>query len=190
MKRTSVVQCVALIMGMGLSAPGCFLWPGDDKNEGRFCASPIEGGTYCVSASSQPLGAWSDAAAHGHEPIQMWAEWPENVELREVVASPALLNAWLGDVRTVMDYLRVTQGNAESYQASLSGNLGERLRQARRVQNNIISDKSVDPKKRLEQVLLDKAITETDPLKAEITADKQSMGDVLAIVEQTKVDGA
>lgn len=188
MSRTLVIKCIAFLMVMGLGVPGCFIF-GNGETEGSLCASPIEGGNHCVPASSGPDAAWNKAASAGTEPIQMWAVWPEYVEIGDVVASPPMLNAWLDDVRGVMEYLRVTKGNAESYNASLSGNLGDRLRQARRVQNKIIHERSVDPKKRIEQVLLDKAVGETDPLKAEITADKQSMGDVLAIVDQTKVEG-
>jgi hypothetical protein len=77
-----------------------------------------------------------------------------------------------------------------SYHASLSGKLGEKLRHARRVQQEVVNEKSVDPKGRVEQALLDKAAKETDPLKAELTADKQTMGDVQAIVDQAKVDAA
>jgi hypothetical protein len=120
----------------------------------------------------------------------MWVEWPDNIELKELVTRPDLLNAWLNDIRVVLDYVRVTQNNAESYQASLSGKLGDDLRRARRVQEQIIAVKSVNPKKRIEKLLLDKAVNETDPLKAEIAGDKQTIGDLLAVVDQAKVDGA
>jgi hypothetical protein len=143
MKCRQLLRLTVFVGALGMGVPGCFLF-GSDNHEGRICASPVEGKTYCVASSSGSSGAWNKAAAAGTEPIQMWAVWPDNVELNDVVTSPNLLNAWLDDVRTVMDYLRVTQGNAESYHASLSGNLGDRLRQARRVQNEIIHDKSVD----------------------------------------------
>ena len=193
MKRTLGVKSIAFMiaMALGMGVPGCFLFGNkDEKSEGRICASPVEGGNHCVSASSGPSEAWNNAALAGTEPIQMWAEWPENVDMGEVVASPFLLNEWLGDVQTVVDYLRITQRNAESYHASLSGKLGNDIREVSRAQNKIIHDKYVDPEKRVEQVLLDKAVNDTDASKAEVTAGKQSIGDMLAIVEQAKVDGA
>ena len=188
MKRTLVVKSIAFMMVMGLGVPGC-LWFDSDEDEGRFCASPIEGGDHCVSASSGPSAAWEKAKAAGTEPIQMWAEWPEDVDERELVISPDLLQAWLGDVQTVLDYLRMTKGNAESYHASLSGKLRQQIHDVRSFQENHLDASAVNPKVRVKQRMLDKAAKETDPLKAEVTADKQSMGEVLAIVEQTKVDG-
>jgi hypothetical protein len=190
MKRTWVVKSIAFMMAMGLGVPGCFLAGNDEKSEGRICASPVEGGNHCVSSSSGPSAAWNKAAAAGSEPIQMWAVWPEDVELNEIIAFPTRLEMWLDDVQTVIDYLRITQRNAESYHASLSGKLGDDIREVSRLQNEIIKGKAADPKKRVEQLLFDKAVSESEPLKAEITADKQTIGDVLTIVDQAKVDGA
>jgi hypothetical protein len=189
MKYRQLMWSMGFVGALGLGVPGC-LWFGNDENEGRICASPIEGGTYCVAANSGPSVAWDKAKANGTEPIQMWAEWPDNVDLRDVVSSPNLLNAWLDDVVNVTNYLRVTRGNAESYYASLSGILGENLLRARIVQEDIIAEKAVDPQGRVAQALLDKAAKETDPLKAKITADKQTMNDVKTIVDQAKVDSA
>src|SRR4051812_18780889 len=107
MKYRRLTWSMVFVGALGVGVPGCI---GSDEIEGLICASPVEGGTYCVPASSGPSAAWNNAAANGTEPIQMWAVWPENVELNAVVASPTLLNAWLDDVRTVLDYLRITQG--------------------------------------------------------------------------------
>jgi hypothetical protein len=188
MKYRQRTGSMILVSALGVGVPGC--WFGSDQNEGRICASPIEGGTYCVSSSSGPSAAWEKAEAAGTEPIQMWAEWPKSLELREVVASPGLLNAWFDDIRMVTDFVRVTKGNAESYHATLSGRLEDDLQRARRAQREIIAEKLVDPKGRLEQALLGKAVNETDPLNVEIAADKQTMSDVQAIVDQAKVDAA
>jgi hypothetical protein len=62
---------------MGSLVPGAGCWSGDDELEGQICASPIEGGKYCVSSSLEPGAAWNDAMANGSEPIQMWAVWPD-----------------------------------------------------------------------------------------------------------------
>ncbi len=189
MNRTLVVTSIAFMMVMGLGVPGC-PWFASHDDEGRICASPIEGGDHCVRASYGALVAWNEAAAHGSEPIQMWVEWPESVDVTQLVVNPQLMNPWLDNVQKVTDYQSVTLGNAESYYASLSGKLGAKLRGVRQLQENILYAEAAIPKERLKKLLLDKAANEADPLKAEVVADKQSMGDVLAIVEQAKVDGA
>lgn len=61
---------------MGSLVPGAGCLSGDDDNEGRTCASPKEGGTYCVESSDGPSGAWNKAIAQGSEPIAMWVIWP------------------------------------------------------------------------------------------------------------------
>ena len=191
MKNRQFIRSIVFVGAFGIAAPGSGCsWFDTHENEGRICGSPMEGGDYCMPANSGALAAWNDAMAHGSEPIQMWAEWPETVGVTQLVVNPQLLNAWLDDVQTVLDYLRITRGNAESYHASLSGKLGDRLHQALLVQERIMGAKVVNPSGRVEKVLLDKAAHEMDPLKAKVVADKQSMGEVLAIVEQTKVDKA
>ena len=130
-------------MGMALPGSGCFLFGDEAEQEG---ASPVQGGTYCVPASEGPSAAWAKAEANGTEPIRMWALWPKNVPIDDVIASPTRVNAWLDDEQRVMDYLRVTRGNAESYRATLAGRLGRDLSRARRAQEKIIADKVLDPK--------------------------------------------
>jgi len=188
MKYRQLTGSMLFVGALGVFVPGCF--GGNDESEGKICASPVEDGTYCVPSSSGPAGAWNDAKAMGSEPIQMWAVWPDNIELKDVVANPYQLDAWLDDVRTLMDYLRVTQGNAESYHASLAGKLGDDLRRAREVQNGIIDGKTVDPGAVVATALAQKAIQETDPLKVEIAADKQTLGEVQALMDQAKVGAA
>lgn len=182
----------AFVAAGGFFVSGCCaLGPEDDINVGRYCASPVEGGQFCVSTEEGPAAAWNQAKANGTEPIQMWAVWPENLELDEVVAFPHQLKAWLDDVRIVLDYVRVTKNNAESYQASLSGKLRDDLLRARSLQSAIINEKSVvTPEGVVLGQLTKKLPGELDPLKLEIATDKQKMGDVLAIVEQAKLDGA
>jgi len=190
MKRKLRGWSIVTIGTLALGVPGCLWFGNESENEGRICASPMEGGDHCVPASYGAMAAWNDAASAGSEPIQMWVEWPENVGVTQLVINPKLLNAWLDDVQTVLDYLRLTRGYAESYHASLSGRLGQQIRDVRQFQEMNLDAKSANPKVRVKKALLDKAANETDALKVEVTADKQSVGDVLAIVDQKKVDGA
>ena len=181
----------AFVAVMGSFVSGCCALGGPDENEGRFCAAPVEGnGRYCVPVSDGPDGAWENAKAAGTEPIQMWAEWPDNLELRELVAHPNLLQSWLDDARTALDYVRVTQGNAESYRASLDGKQQDLFIQASVVQSEIMREKSADPKEVLSQALVEKAATEIDPLKTKVAIDKQTMGEIQTLVEQSRIDGA
>ncbi len=180
----------AFVAVWGCFVSGCCVMGGPDEHEGRFCAAPVEGGHYCVSTSDGPDEAWENAKAAGNEPIQMWAEWPDNLELRELVANPNLLQVWLDDARTALDYVRITQGNAESYRASLDGKQQDLFIQASVVQSEIMREKSIDPKEVLEQALAEKAATEIDPLKTEVAIDKQTMGEIQTLVEQSRVDGA
>ncbi|MBK9260142.1 MAG: hypothetical protein IPM54_09935 [Polyangiaceae bacterium] len=118
----------------------------------------------------------------------MWVERANGTALDEWVSRPGAVDGYLDVVQEVLDYLRVTQRNAESYHASLAGKLGRDLERARRLQEKIIADQSADPKTRIQKMLLDKGAKEKDPLKAEIAADKQTMGDVQAMIDKTKVD--
>lgn len=187
MKRAMAAKGFCFVFSIGLAVPGCFLF-GPDEPSARICASPIEGGEYCVPSSYGPDAAWNDAKAAGTEPIQMWAVWPENRELKDVVASPIWMARWLDDVQTVMDYLRVTQGNAESYRASLSGRLGDDLRRARWMQNEIMGATSTDPQSYVASVLIERGGDDIVPLRIEIAMDKQTMGEVQAIWEQAQMD--
>ncbi|HRI72411.1 MAG TPA: hypothetical protein PK156_49590 [Polyangium sp.] len=101
-----------------------------------------------------------------------------------------VLQVWLDDARTALDYVRITQGNAESYRASLDGKQQDLFIQASVVQSEIMREKSTDPKEVLEQALVEKAATEIDPLKTEIAIDKQTMGEIQTLVEQSRIDGA
>jgi len=72
-KRFCAAATVAVMV---IVLPGC-LWSFDGEEHGRTCASPKEGGEYCVPSTYDPAGAWDEAKVHGSLPIQMWAEWPE-----------------------------------------------------------------------------------------------------------------
>jgi len=191
MKRASFAAWSCFVLGLGLSIPGAgCMWSGDDESEGRICASPIEGGKYCVDSSSGPSAAWSEAIAHGSEPIEMWTVWPKKYELSDVVSSPVLLGAWFDDMRAILDYLRITKGSAESYRATMAGKMDRDLERAMSVQSALRREKKVDPKEAISELLLQKAATEVDPVKAEVTADKQALGEMQVVIDKAKVDGA
>ena len=84
----------------------------------------------------------------------------------------------------------MNQGNAESYHASLSGKQREHLQRARSLQSAIMADKSMDPQGLLLGPLTDKLPAEIEPLKLQIAADKQTMGEIQTLVEQSRIDGA
>jgi hypothetical protein len=172
---------------LGAFAPGCV--PAPDATLGSFCASPAEGGEYCVSANQSPAGAWNTAALHGGPPIQMWATPPSDVTRDELVASPDKLQAWFADIDTVLSYLRDTK-SAESYQASMAGKLGTLLQQAKDRQAELRAHTSVDPIAPFKTALYDKARVEKSPLLATIVADKQAMIAVQHVVDRTKSDAA
>jgi hypothetical protein len=178
-------------MAFGLSAPGCFGFGGKEIHYWEICASSVDGKAYCVPEGSGPGAAWADVKAHnGAEPIEMWVVRADDEDFDEWVARPGSLDAYLDTVQEVLDHVRVTQKNAESYQATMAGRLGRDLFLARMAQEKLIAERAVDPKERIQSALMAKAAPETDPLKAEVAADKQSMGDVQAIVDQAMVDAA
>jgi len=153
------------VLLFGALAPGC-IFSSEDDSLGRFCASPAEGGEYCVSAERSPESAWNEAKAHGSEPIQMWAEWPKAVTLDELVASREKLAAWLGDIDEVLFDLRHNARSAESYRASMAGRLGALLREANERQQELLTRKPVDAVGNLEGALAEKADAEKGPLAA------------------------
>ncbi|MDC0744030.1 hypothetical protein [Polyangium mundeleinium] len=186
MKSKPFIRAALLAATGALSS--CFL--GDEPSLGRFCASPSEGGAYCVSTKRGPSSAWAEAKAHGTLPIQMWAEWPEDVTLDELVRSRSKLHAWSAEIDEVLFYLRVNAGSAESYRASMDGRLGELLRQAKRRQRQILSEEPVDAIGNFKAALADKAKTEKDPLVAEIASDKQAMGAAWSVLDGAKEDAS
>ena len=61
MKRRNALGGIVLVMATGMALPGsgCFLFGDEAEEEGRLCASPVQGGTYCVPFSSGPRAACS-----------------------------------------------------------------------------------------------------------------------------------
>ncbi|TKC96416.1 hypothetical protein [Polyangium fumosum] len=186
MKSKPFFRAVLLAAAGALSS--CF--PGDDPSLGRFCASPSEGGEYCVSTERSPSSAWAEAKVHGTLPIQMWAEWPEDVTLDELVRSRGKLDAWFADIDEVLFSLRVNAQSAESYRASMDGRMGELLRQAKRKQRQILSEEPVDAIGNFKAALVEKANAEKDPLVAAIASDKQAMGAARSIIDGAKEDAS
>jgi hypothetical protein len=181
---------ILFVLGLGSLIPGAgCLWSGDDDDIGRICASPIEGGNHCVDSSFGPSPAWNDAMANGSEPIEMWAVWPEKYELRDVVSSPALLDAWLDDGQAILEFVRVTKGSAESYRATMNGKMADDLRRARQMQGGLVRE-PIDPVVFVQSEFFDNAIKEESPFRVQIWTGKKALTEMQVIVEQAKVDGA
>jgi hypothetical protein len=120
-------------------APERLLRSAHADSVGRFCAAPVNGNAYCVSSSRSPADAWNQAAIHGRLPIEMWAEWPSDVTLDELVGSRERLEAWFADTDKVLSYVRDTQKNAESYKASMAGRLSTLMRRVEARQAEILN---------------------------------------------------
>ncbi len=189
MKSTRVLWAALAVLLFGALAPGC-IFPGNDGSLGRFCASPVEGGEYCVSADRSLETAWDEAKAHGSEPIQMWAEWPKAVGLDDLVASRDKLASWLGDVDQVLFDLRHNARSAESYRESMAGRMGELLRRANERQKALLAQKPVDAAGNFEGALAARAEVEKGPLVTQIASDKKFMAAVQAIFDKAKGDVA
>jgi hypothetical protein len=114
-----------VVAAVGTIAPGC---EGDTEAFGRICAAPFGGGTACVPAEKGPATAWQQAEAEGEPPIEMWVERPEEMTLDDLVKSEQNLTRWFATVDEVIEYVRDTQRNAESYKLTLEGRLGMSLR--------------------------------------------------------------
>ncbi len=184
-KPSRMLAAIVTTLSLGLGASGCAP-QGPSEALGSICAAPAEGGEFCVPANQSPAGAWNKAAAHGSLPIKMWATWPSSVTLDEVVESPDRLDAWLADIDKVVMYLRDTKRNAESYKASLEGNLESLLRQATERQAAILAEMPVDAIGGFKTALVDKAGAEKDPLVAARAMDKQAMGAAQAVFDQER----
>jgi hypothetical protein len=83
-----------------------------------------------------------------------------------------------------------TKQSAESYQASMAGNLGALLQQAKERQAALLAQKPASPIADFKTALYDKASVEKSPLLAARVADKQTMIAVQHVVDRTKTDAA
>ncbi|WP_170229206.1 hypothetical protein [Polyangium fumosum] len=188
MRRGDFLVAALVVAAPGVVLPGCLGSFGEDEGQGRICAAPVEGGEFCVSSGEGPAGAWSRAAARGALPIQMWAERPEGMTLDALVTSPGDMERWLGDIDRALGYVRGEQRSAESYKASMEGRLRSLLGSARIRQKELLEQEPIDAVGGFEAALVAKANREKDPLVAEITAEKLSMGAVQGVLDQVTLD--
>ncbi|WP_438004228.1 hypothetical protein WME89_36180 [Sorangium sp. So ce321] len=183
---TILVAAVAA-WGLGAGPSGC-LWERSDDSLGSFCARPAngDGEEYCVGANRSPADAWSQAEAHGDLPIEMWAELPRGVSMRDLAASKDTLGLWLGNVDRVVSYVRDEERNAESYGATLSGELRFLLEYAAGQQRLLLQEEPVRAADRFKEAMTEKANAEKDPLLAALAADRQSMAAAKSVFEQAR----
>ncbi len=188
MKNAKILFAAAAAFALGAFAPGCSPKSGPAAPpDGRLCAASVGGANFCVSSAEGPAAAW-DKAAQGTMPIQMWAEPSGILTFDQLVASTDLLNDWFANIDVVLAYVRDTQKNAESYRASMDGNLGLMLKQAKDTQAAMLTGKPVDPVANFKQAMSDKAGAEKSPILATIADDKQTMIAVQAVFDQAKTD--
>lgn len=183
---TAVCACLALLVA--LFAPGCNPWSVDGL--GSLCAAPAEGGEHCVPANQDPAAAWDQAAKAGSQPVQMWATWRRDATIDQVVSDTDAIRAWLRDIDRVTSHVRDTRGSAESYRASMGGQLGALLRRAVERQGAILVEMGGDPTGRFKKALMDKAAAEKSPVLAEMAADKQTMAAAQAVFDKAAQDAA
>lgn len=176
------------VLALGALAPGCS--PQPDETLGILCAAAGNGEVHCVSSNQGPAAAWRQAAPHGELPVQMWAKWPKDVTLEELVGSPTKLKAWFADTNKAHGYVRDTKKNAESYLASLGGPGGMQLDEAILRQRQILTRTPVDAIGDFKTALSDKASAEKSPVLAALATDKQSMTAVQAVFEKARTDAA
>ncbi|WP_437729393.1 hypothetical protein [Sorangium sp. So ce861] len=135
-----------------------------------------------------PGVAWSQAEKDGSLPIEMWATWPNNKALDEIVASSTSLDVWFGHVDEAIAYVRDDARNAESLRATLGGKLASLLDEATQRQRALLSQAPVDAAGNFKAAMIDKASAEEEPLAAALAADKQAMAVVQAVFDQARRD--
>lgn len=157
---------------------------------GSLCAAPAEGGEYCVPANQDPAAAWDQAAAAGSQPIQMWATWARDTTVDDVVSDGDEIRAWFRDIDKVTSHVRDTRGSAESYRASMGGQLGTLLLRGVARQGAILAEMGGDPTGSFKKALMDKAAAEKGPLVAELVSDKEAMAAAEAALAEVAADAA
>lgn len=192
-RRVSPLVAAAGALALGVSASGC-LWEPSDDSLGRFCAKPTNGDegdkAYCVGANRSPGDAWNLAERHGDLPIEMWAEPPRDVSMRELVASEDMVALWLDHVDKVAVYVRDQERNAESYAATLAGRLRFLLDNVAGQQRALLKQEPVRAADRFKEAMTEKANAEKEPLVAALAEDKQSMAAVHVIFDRAREDAA
>ncbi|WP_437319649.1 hypothetical protein [Sorangium sp. So ce385] len=188
--RGLVVVAAALALGAGASS-GC-LWEPSDDTLGRFCAAPAnsDGEDYCVGSNRSPGDAYSHVEARGGLPIEMWAELPRDVSMMDLAASEDQLKVWLRNVDKVISYVRDEKRNAESYGATLQGELRFLLEYAEGQQRQLLDQEPVRAADRFKEAMTEKARAEEAPLAAALAADKQSMAAARAVFARARDEAA
>jgi hypothetical protein len=141
-----------------------------------------------VPAEEGPASAWDEAMASGSLPVAMWVEPSGGMTLDDLVSSGNNLGRWFATIDKVIEYVRDTQGNAESYKVTMDGKLGALLRKARDRQIELLSKTPADAAGSFKSAVIEKASAEKDPLLAAIASDKQAMGAVHEVFEEAKAD--
>ncbi|XXY53732.1 hypothetical protein WME91_21600 [Sorangium sp. So ce269] len=186
-RRAVILVAAVAALGLGAMESGC-LWERGDDSLGSFCAAPSGGEEHCVGANLGPGVAWSKAEKGGALPIEMWATWPSDMTLDELVASPYWVGAWSGHLEEAVDYVRDDAKNAESLRATLAGRLRGLLSEVRYHQKEILEGEPVGAADNFEKAMTDKASAEREPLVAALAADKQAMVVVQAVFDRARDD--
>ncbi|WP_237244441.1 MULTISPECIES: hypothetical protein [Sorangium] len=176
-------------LAFGAVGAGC-LWEREDHTFGSFCAAAEGGEEHCVGENLGPGAAWSQAERDGALPIEVWATWPNNKTLDDIVASSYSLDVWFGHIDEAIEYVRDDARNAESLRATLAGKLESLLDEATDRQKALLAQAPVDAAGNFKAAMVDKASAEEDQLAAALAADKQAMSVVRTIFDQARSDAA
>ena len=156
-----------------------------DLTSSQFCAQGVgkSDAQICVADTQAPSVVWAQAIAKKHTlPIQMWVPYPDP-NLDAFVANKQEMDAWFADIKKLTSF--ISTGNAESYDASLKGKLGDLVKQAKTRQDQLIASPPANPAPAIQSfkdALSAQAAKTTGPVGVAIANDKQSIAAVTAIV--------
>lgn len=177
-------RVLVAVGALGMFAPGCASAPAKDGEDvatsaaeiasGALCASPVNGGEYCVPSNEDPARAWHQAVARGGMPVQMWVKLPTGTTLDQLVASRDAIRTWFAQNDRVIAFVRDKTMSAESYRATLAGHMGALIKQARDRQAQLLAEKPDDPVEHFKAGLTDKANVEKSPIVADLAKEKQA----------------
>ncbi|AUX43917.1 hypothetical protein SOCE26_053730 [Sorangium cellulosum] len=187
-RRKVMVVAALAALALGVMVSGC--WKRGDHTLGSFCAAAVGGEEHCVGENLGPGSAWTKAEKDGMLPIEMWATWPSDKTLDDVVARTHRLDQWFGHLDEAIAYVRDDARNAESLRATLSGKLESLLDEATDRQRALLARTPVDAAGNFKAAMVDKASAEREPLVAALAADKQGMAVVQGIFDQARSDVA
>ncbi|TKD05055.1 hypothetical protein [Polyangium fumosum] len=108
--------------------------------------------------------------------------------LDALVTSPGDMERWLVDMERALGYVRDEQRSAEPYKASMAGRLRHLLGSARIQQKELLEQEPIDAVGGFEAALAEKAMSDKDPLVAEIAVETISMGAVQGILDRVTQD--